>query len=309
MGTRVAVELWSENDQQAVDCAQQVFNEMHRIDSLMSPYKPASELARINKLAAQKAVKVSPELFKLIQKSLYFSEISAGAFDISFASIGFKYNYRKHIQPDSETIHQQLKNINYKNLIVKNQTLQFSKPGMSIDLGGIAKGYAVDRSINILQKCGIQQAMVSAGGDSRILGKKQGRPWMIGIQHPRKKEAIALSIPLFDTAISTSGDYERFFLSNNKRIHHIINPETGKSANKSWSATVIGPNATTTDALSTTIFVLGAKKGLKLINSLDNIDAIIIDAQGIVHYSSGLVSPTENQSEADKDETKNEKAL
>ena len=162
---------------------------------------------------------------------------------------------------------------------------------MSIDLGGIAKGYAVDRAIHILQKCGIQQALVSAGGDSKILGDKQGRPWMIGIQHPRKKQAVALSIPLTDTAISTSGDYERFFLSNDERIHHIINPQTGKSAKQSWSATVIGPDAITTDALSTTIFILGAEKGLKLINSLDNIDAIIIDSSGVVHYSSGLENP------------------
>ena len=291
MGTRVSVELWSENSVKARRCSDQVFSEMHRIDALMSPFKTASELSEINQHAAQRAVRISSELFNLIQRSIHFSQQSAGAFDITFASIGSQYDYRLHIKPDSKVISKQLKTINYKNLILKNQTVQFSMPGMSIDLGGIAKGYAVDQAINILQQCGIQQALVSAGGDSKILGDRQGRPWMIGIQHPRNRKVVALSIPLTDTAISTSGDYERFFLSNNERFHHIINPRTGKSAKQSWSATVIGPDATSTDALSTTVFILGAQKGLKLINSLENIDAIIIDSSGVVHYSSGLENP------------------
>ena len=291
MGTLITVELWSENPPRAKLCSEQVFTEMHRIDALMSPFKSSSELSDINQHASQRAVPVSSELFDLIQQSIHFSDQSSGAFDITFASIGFKYDYRLHKKPDLQTIRQNLKAINYKNLILKNQSVKFSMPDMSIDLGGIAKGYAVDQAIKILQQCGIQQALVSAGGDSKILGDKRGRPWVIGIQHPRKKQAVALSIPLTDTAISTSGDYERFFLSNNERIHHIINPRTGKSAKQSWSATVIGPNAVSTDALSTTIFILGAEEGLKLINSLDNIDAIIIDSNGVVHYSSGLEDP------------------
>ena len=292
MGTRVTVELWSENSTDANHCSDEVFAEMHRIDGLMSPYKSTSEVFDINQNASQRPVTVSPELFKLLQQSTRFSEQSEGAFDITFASIGFQYDYRKGQQPDQQTINRQLVTINYKNLVLKNQTVKFAMPGMSIDLGGIAKGYAVDQAIKILRQCGIQQALVSAGGDSRILGDKQGRPWVIGIQHPRKKQAVALSIPLSDSAISTSGDYERFFLSNNERIHHIINPQTGKSAKHSWSATVIGPDATSTDALSTTIFILGAEKGLKLINSLHNMDAIIIDSNGVVHYSSGLEDPS-----------------
>lgn len=291
MGTRVTVEMWSENPQQSTSCTEQVFSEMHRIDALMSPYIATSEVAKINQFAAQKPVSVSKELIQLIKKSLYFSALSAGAFDITFASIGFQYDYRQQKKPDDETIRQQLDSINYQNLQISQNTLKFKHAGMSIDLGGIAKGYAVDNAIQILKQCGIQQAMVSAGGDSRILGDKRGRPWMIGIQHPRKQDAIALSIPLNDSAISTSGDYERYFLSNNERIHHIINPATGKSAHKSWSVTIIGADATTTDALSTTVFILGTKKGLKLINSLENIDAIIIDSHGIVHYSTGLETP------------------
>ncbi len=291
MGTLVYVELWSQSQIQAENCSDKVFTEMHRIDALMSPYKSNSEIFAINQQAVSKAITISTELYSLIRQSIQFSEISMGAFDITFASIGFRYDYRSHKKPDSNTINQQLKTINFRNLILDNQSIKFAMQGMSIDLGGIAKGYAVDRAIETLKQCGIQQALVSAGGDSRLLGDRRGRPWMIGIQHPRNKQAIALSIPLSNTAISTSGDYERFFITDNERIHHILNPETGTSAKKSWSATVIGPDATTTDALATSIFILGSRKGLELINSLNNIDAIIIDSDGVIHYSTGLENP------------------
>ena len=129
--------------------------------------------------------------------------------------------------------------------------------------------------------------MVTAG----YSGKKRGKPWIIGIQHPRKANDLALVLPLSDTAVSTSGDYERFFISDGERIHHIINPATGRSAKSTWSATVTGPDAITTDALSTTVFVLGPEKGLALIETLEDIDAIIIDRYGKVHYSSGFQEP------------------
>jgi thiamine biosynthesis lipoprotein len=291
MGTRILVELWHDDSDRARQCGDMVFTEMHRIDELMSPYKNSSQLSAINNNAAHAAVPVSSELHDLIEKSLTFSELSAGAFDITFSSIGYHYDYRNHLQPSEQTIEQKLDTINYKNLLLKDNTVAFAKPGMRIDLGGIAKGYAVDRAIAILQHCGIQHALVSAGGDTRILGDRHGRSWMIGIQHPRDKTAVALRIPLTDSAMSTSGDYERFFIAGKERIHHIINPETGRSAKKSWSATVIGPDTTTTDALSTTIFILGATKGIELINTMDGVDAIIIDASGVVHYSSGLENP------------------
>ena len=137
--------------------------------------------------------------------------------------------------------------------------------------------------------------MVSAGGDSRIIGDHEGRPWIIGIQHPRKTDDIALRLPLSDSALSTSGDYQRFFIENGQRIHHIINPTTGRSAQTSWSATVTGPDAMTTDALSTTIFVLGAIDGLALVESLEGFDAIIIDSHGKVHYSSGFEEPASSK--------------
>ncbi len=291
MGTRVSVELWHDDPQVRQTCSHEVFAEMHRIDDLMSPYKADSEISFINNNAPSATIAISEEMSMLINRSLEYSKLSQGAFDITFASIGYRYDYRKHQQPDNQFIEQNLSAIDYRHINLDNRRITFENSAVRIDLGGIAKGYAVDRAIDIVRHCGIDEAMISAGGDSRILGHKRGKPWIIGIQHPRKSTEIALRLPLSDTAISTSGDYQRFFIKDGHRIHHIINPATGHSADLSWSATVIGPDALTTDALSTTVFVLGAEKGLALIETLDNIDAIIIDKNGKVHYSSGFQEP------------------
>ncbi|MDX1335552.1 MAG: FAD:protein FMN transferase, partial [Gammaproteobacteria bacterium] len=186
--------------------------------------------------------------------------------------------------------------INYRHIRLgqQNSTVAFDKQGVRIDLGGIAKGYAVDNGIRILRECGMTNALVSAGGDTRLLGDRAGRPWMTGIQHPRKRPGVAVVLPLSDAAISTSGDYERFFIDDNgERHHHIISPKTGKSVSETISATVIGPVALMTDALSTTLFILGAEKGLPLIETMPEFDAIIIDASGKMHYSKGLLPPEE----------------
>ena len=297
MGTEITVEIWHDKKQKAQHCFDDVFKEMWRIDALMSPFKDNSELTKINNNASDQPVVVSEELFRLLNKSLEISHLSDGAFDITFSSIGYMYDYREGTQPTNEMINKKLAAINYQHILLntKEHSVRFKKQGVRIDLGGIAKGYAVDNAIDILKRCGTEYGLVTAGGDSRILGDKKGRPWMMGIQHPRKKKEVAVVLPLSNTAISTSGDYERYFIKDNQRIHHIINPHTGKSADKAWSATVITDDALTSDALSTTLFVLGAKKGLDLINKLEGIDAVIIDASGNMHYSSGLL-PAEKQS-------------
>ncbi|MFT5398461.1 MAG: thiamine biosynthesis lipoprotein [Planctomycetota bacterium] len=292
MGTRVSVELWHSDSEQAARCSESIFSEFRRIDQLMSPYISQSELSFINNNAAISPVSISEEMAHLIERSIYFSEISNGAFDITYASIGRNYDYRKRIQPDGADIARALPAINYRHILLKNRSLSFRKANVSIDLGGIAKGYAVDRGIQVARQCGIDQVMISAGGDSRIIGNKGGRPWMIGIQHPRSSSEVALVLPLSDSAISTSGDYQRFFIENGERIHHIIDPNTGRSTRSTWSATVTGPDAMTTDALSTTIFVLGVQKGMVLIESLAGFDAIVIDSNGKLHYSSGLEPPS-----------------
>ncbi|MES9977953.1 MAG: FAD:protein FMN transferase [Candidatus Thiodiazotropha sp. 6PLUC5] len=182
--------------------------------------------------------------------------------------------------------------IDYRHILLKpeEQSVMFRKRGVRIDLGGIAKGYAVDKGIELLRERGIEHALISAGGDSRLIGDHQGRPWHIGIQAPRNREAMAAVLPLSDSAISTSGDYERFFEAEGIRYHHIITPKTGSSAREVQSVTILGPNATRTDALSTSIFVLGAKAGMAMVNRLDDIEAVIIDNQGQLLSSDGLES-------------------
>jgi len=294
MGTNIEVELWDTDVIHARGCIEEVMGEMQRINQDMSPYIKSSELYRINQLAAKQPVKISREMYDLIKRSFYFSGISHGAFDITFASIGYRYDYRKHIKPSDAQIKASLKEINYRHIKLdpKHLTIRFDMPGVRIDLGGIAKGHAVDNSIALLQKCGIKDAMVTAGGDSRILGDHDGRPWMIGIKDPRNKTSSIVAIPLAQTAVSTSGDYERYFIKNGVRYHHILNPRTGKSVHSTRSVTIIGPDATTTDGLSTTIFVMGPKRGEALVERLKGIDAVIIDNHGQIHYTSGLMPPS-----------------
>lgn len=293
MGTRVGVELWHEDMQVAQKAIQSVHSLMQRIDKSMSPFIESSEISLINREAAQHPVKISQELFTLIQKAQSISIQSNGAFDITFASIGYLYDYRKHRRPNEKSIKNNLIKINYKKiqLFPKTTEIAFKKHGMRIDLGGIAKGHAVDTAIKKLKHLGIQHALVSAGGDSRLIGDKKGKPWVTGIRHPRHQGKYIAILPLENTAISTSGDYERFFIEDNIRFHHIIQPKTGKSATASQSVTVLGPDSTTADALSTTLFILPTDKALKLINSLPLYEAIIINKRGLLNYSSGLEQP------------------
>jgi thiamine biosynthesis lipoprotein len=166
--------------------------------------------------------------------------------------------------------------------------VRFEHPGMRIDLGGIGKGYAVDRGIDILKARGITRALVTAGGDSRIIGDRFGRPWLVAVRHPDNPNKVVTRIPLSDSAVSTSGDYERFFDENGVRYHHIIDPRTGHSASKVRSATILGPTATQTDGMSKTAFVLGADEALKIINRMPEYDAVFVLPDGKVLYSNGL---------------------
>ncbi len=300
MGTRVSVDFQHADAARAAECGERVFAEMRRIEALMSTYREDSEITRVNNDAAVEAVEIGDELAQLIAASLRFSELSGGAFDITYASVGYAYDFRNQQMPSDELLAAKLPAIDYRHIELAGNRIRFTRPGVRIDLGGIAKGYAVDRAVEIALQCGIANAMISAGGDSRIVGDRDGRPWIIGIRHPRDEDGIALRLPLSDSAISTSGDYERYFIADGKRVHHILNPATGRSAEASWSATVIGPDAMTTDALSTTIFILGADEGLALIESLDGFDAIVIDSSGKVHYSSGFEEPDADQPQSPK---------
>jgi FAD:protein FMN transferase len=297
MGTKVSVALWLEDDAKAEQAVAAVMAEMRRIDEHFSPYIESSELFRTNQLApkanAKNPLSISAELARIIDKSLYYSRLSDGAFDITFASLARYYDYRNKLSPSEQQRADLLPAINYHliHLDKKNNTLWLDHPKAYIDLGGIAKGYAVDNAIAILQRFGVKHASVTAGGDSRVMGDKLGRPWMVGIKNPRA-EAVAITLPLENVAVSTSGDYERYFINaEGERVHHIINPRTGKSTNGVNSVTIIGPLGFDTDPLSTTVFVLGPEKGLALNNNLPGFDAVIITSEGKVLYSAGLMSP------------------
>jgi thiamine biosynthesis lipoprotein len=290
MGTRISVELWHDDQQMGELAVELVMDEFRRLDNKLSPYKERSELALVNRMATETDVTISEELFDLLTASQHYAELTDGAFDITFASIGHQYDYRAGKKPDLETTRETLPLIDYRHiqLSTAERSVKFRRAGVRIDLGGIAKGYAVDRGIELLRQRGITHALISAGGDSRIIGDHNGRPWHIGIRAPRNSEAMAAVLPLTDTALSTSGDYERYFETDGIRYHHIISPKTGHSANKVQSVTILGPNATRTDALSTSVFVMGAKAGMAMINRLEDVEAVIIDNQGEMLISSGL---------------------
>ena len=292
MSTSIRAEIWHENPQQAQVLLAWVVEEMHRVDRLMSPYKPESELAIVNSQASDHPVVVSPELFALIQLSLAHGIRSDGRFDITFASIGYQYDYRRAVKPSNDLITTTLPAINFRAVTLDpaNQTVSFKHVNTRIDLGGIAKGHAVDRAVNYLIKNGVQHGIVTAGGDSRIIGDRRGRPWMLGVKSPRA-EGHAVTLPVESLALSTSGDYERYFEEGGKRYHHILDPRSGKSVTGVQSVTIMGPTAVQTDALSTTVFVMGVKDGLAYIEQQPEYSAIIIDHRGKLFYSNDLVNP------------------
>lgn len=294
MTTAIEMEFWSEDPAAASKAGDAVLAMFDRIDHQMSRYRDDSELSRVNREAARGPVEVSDSLFTVLQQALRISELSNGAFDISFGSVGYLYDFRARQQPSDEELAEGLAKVNYKSVVLdpSANTVRFLDEGIRLDLGGIAKGYAVDRGIDILKSFGIRQARLSAGGDLRLLGDKRGKPWIVGIRDPRSESRNAMVLPLTNVAVSTSGDYERFFFdANHERVHHILSPATGKPAKGVQSVTILGDDSITTDGLSTAVFVLGAAKGLEMINELEGIDAIIIDERRQVHYSDGLMAP------------------
>jgi thiamine biosynthesis lipoprotein len=291
MGTRITVELWADDKDKADRAIDAVLDSMRHVDETMSTYKPTSEVSLVNAKAADGPMPITKELFDLLTTAKEYSVITEGAFDITYASVGYMYDFRNHIRPSEGQIQKALPAVDYRHVLLdpKKQTVQFSQKGVRIDLGGIAKGYSVDRGIEVLKSLGFTRAYVSAGGDSRIIGDRFGKPWMVGIRDPSKGEgAVITRIPLVDAAISTSGDYERYFEEDGVRYHHIIDPHTGHSASKVRSATIIGPNATRTDGLSKTAFVLGPEKAMEIYNRIDDIDVIIVKLDGTVIHSKGL---------------------
>ena len=292
MGTAIRVELWSESRAQGQAAADVVMDEMHRIDRRMSPHKEDSELSRINRDAARSPVMLSEEMYGLVARSIELSELSGGAFDISYATVGQLYDYRQGRRPSDAQLAQARALVGYKYLELDSKagSLRFHHHGMRIDLGGFAKGHAVDNAARILAGRGIGHAIVSAGGDSRVLGDRRGRPWTVAVRHPRKPGEVVAVLPLENVSISTSGDYERFFERDGERFHHLIDPGTGRSPRGVHSVTILADDGLTSEGLSKSVFVLGVERGLALIESQAGVDAVVVDAAGRLHASSGLLS-------------------
>lgn len=292
MGTAISLELWAEGKALAAQAVAAVTRVMHHVDETMSPHKADSALSRINRDAARHAVPLSDEMFALLQRAQHFSALTDGAFDITYAAAGQLYDYRAGIAPDDDALAAALPGIGWRHLELdaRERTVRFTHPATRIDLGGFAKGHAVDVAARELQRIGIAHAYLSAGGDSRVIGDRRGRPWSLGIRDPRAEGALVAVLPLEDVSVSTSGDYERCFLRDGERVHHLIDPATGRPACGARSVTVLAADGLTAEALSKTVFVLGPERGLALVERVPGADAVVVDAQGRLRGTSGLLA-------------------
>lgn len=295
MGTTVDIGVWTDDEPRAEKAIEAAFAEIARIEKLMTTWHP-SEITQINDNAGIKPVQVSDETLEVIDKALWSSKLSGGAFDITFNAMHGVWKFDEDMEknpklPDPKLIAQRKKLIDWKQLVVDHEkkTVFLKKKGMSIGLGGIAKGYAVDRGGKVLREHGFPNAIVQAGGDLLCEGSKDGRDWSAGIQDPREpreaKDRVFALIWLSDHAFSTAGDYERYYFVEGKRYHHIIDPKTGYPATKSRSVTIYAKDALTADALDDAVFILGWKKGIEMIEKIDDAGAVVVDDQGQVHLS------------------------
>ena len=275
MGTMVEITVMPP-DEQAIEAA---FEEMKKVDTLMSTYKENSEVSILNREGENH---LSAETLQVIREAINFSEITGGAFDITCRPLInlWKKAKKEQVIPSPQEIKEALSLVGYEKIKIlpEGDVVRFKQKGMQIDLGGIAKGYAVDRAIEALRKNGIRRALVNAGGDLYALGNGPGgEKWKVGIQDPREEGKLLGIIKVKDVGVATSGDYQRYFTIEGKRLSHIVNPKTGQTVQDvPMSVTVIAPHATTTDALATGVFVLGPQKGMELIESLPQVEGMIV---------------------------------
>jgi thiamine biosynthesis lipoprotein len=291
MGTMIEITLTGDDDEAANKAALQAFQEIKRIETLMSSWIDSSDITRINRSAGKEWVKVSNETLEVIKKAKEISELSESRFDITIGPLTelWRKAREKKIPSSTEEVKEKLDLVNFKNIEVDQEGKVFlKKKGMAIDLGGIAKGYAVDRAFDLLMSHGYKNLIVNAGGDLRVGGTKNKQPWSIGIQNPRESQKILARISVSDTAIATSGDYEKYFIYQGKRYHHIFNPRDGFPADGCQSVTILYKDGMTADALATAVFVLGPEKGYALCQKLDGVQCLIVEKEGKVILSPNL---------------------
>ena len=288
MGTLVEITALGPDQAQLDDALNAAFAEMSRIEELMSSHLPQSEVSRLS--AAPGPMAVSPETASVIAQGLEIAARSDGAFDLGLGRLIAAWDILgEHPKvPSAAAIAAALQGVGPGDIQLSGQTVSKSRPDLAMDLGSIAKGYAVDRACQLLRERGISHASVNAGGDLMLIGDREGRPWRIGIQHPRKPGEVLALVELNGGSIVTSGDYERFFEQDGVRYHHLLDPATGQPARGCQSVTVVAPNATLADALATAAFVLGPEKGLRFLHQWPGVEGIIVDAAGKAVVTAGL---------------------
>lgn len=286
MGTFVTVWFWTDKEEAAAKAAESVFNEMKRLDATMTTWTDTSEVSKVNAAAGVKPVAVGPETFAVVERALDIAKKSNGIFDISFGAFKGVWKFDEDIDgslPTAEVVKERLKLVNYKDIVIdkKKRTVFLKRKGMFINLGGIAKGYAVDRCASLLRKAGFKDFMVQAGGDMYVAGKKGSDPWVVGIRDPRgERDEMFAMMPIENHSFSTSGDYERGFVKDGTRYHHILDPRTGYPAKASRSVTIRTKDAFSADAWSKVMFILGPTEGLALIKKykLADFEVVWVDA-------------------------------
>lgn len=290
MGTDLKVKVLGKDEKALEAALDAAVLEIQRVEDLMTDWRP-SPLMTMNAAAGKGPVEVPKELAVLIARGLELGKQTGGAFDITYAGAGQLWDYKSKPPklPDEAAIKAALALVDYQRVTVDLEKSTVNLPaGMRIGLGGIAKGYGVDRAMAVLLEHKIEHGMVGAGGDLKLLGLKHGELWKVAVRHPRDPARVLALLPVSNTCVMTSGDYERFFEHEGKRYHHILDPRTGYPATGGMSATVIAQDAAYADSLATALCVLGPEEGIKLVESLPRVEALVVSLDGQVHYSSGL---------------------
>jgi thiamine biosynthesis lipoprotein len=294
MDTFVTVTVVADSAEKGEKAIETAFSTIERFGDLVNYFSDKSEVSDINRNAGVAPVRVSAETLDVIEKAVFVAEKSGGAFDPTIGPIIKLWDFHNKTKaPDSE-IKKNLRLVNYRNIIIDREksTVFLKEKGMQLDPGGIAKGYAADLAVEALKQEGIRAGVVAAAGDISTFGlRPDGKPWNVGIKNPRQKsgaDEVLATIRMGDKAISTSGDYERYFISDGQRYHHILDPKTGYPANTCRSVTIITGKGVFTDAFSTAVFVLGPEKGLKLAKE-EEMEALIIDSNGKISATPGLI--------------------
>ena len=292
MYTTVSVTVVAGDRETAEEAIDAAFKSISALERSLSSWTNTSEIGRINELAGKMPVKVSVRTFEIASLALEIAQNTSGAFDPTVGPLMRLWDYRKAKIPSREEVSRVLKRVGFRKITfdLDGQSVFLSKPDMYFDTGGIAKGYAVDRAVEVLKEHGISSGLVTIAGDMRAFGTREdGEPWKVGIRDPRgeSEEDIIATLELRDEAVSTSGDYERFFIKDGKRYHHIIDPATGYPAEGTMSFSVIAPRAVLTDGYSTGAFVLGPQKGIETLEEV-GLEGLAISSDGKTYATEEL---------------------